>query len=791
LTGFGGGDKIVSSNNASLTERKPGDFLRRTNTGASKLTTSSSFEQVLGRFNDALPVIGVSYELEQVCYTIDGYKFNDLNGNGVRDGGEPGVESWMITAQSSEGTFVAVTDENGYYRIEGLPAAVWQVREAYQLGWVQSAPAGEGFYNVALNSQVRSARLDFGNWKFAQISGVKYHDIDGSGSRGSGEPGVEGVRIELRDLGGQVITYTYTDGTGTYGFAQVPPGHYAVSEDGNTSTRQSQPSPQEGGFYYIVATSNGSYPGRDFGNYDPVSISGTVTRVQKVTGDQTVRDVSGLKVQLVRTGPTGEPDPQKVASDAMVLDVDGDGNFGVGGLQPGDWQAQLLLPEFWSAASDNPVEIFVASGNEAEIGFDVIFDVLAAPELRLSSITGSVYRNTTADHLYDKSTDVLVAGQTVLLNGRSARGGTIERSTTTGNDGVYRFTELPAGEYVVSVSAVSDTLRRGWPNADTHRVMLGEDEHVGSSFADHASANPPMAVDADLPWKFSTGSAYANLSTRLDDNGDGRADRRNFFSGPAQLARTSAPGEQPMRVAHARLSMAGTDSLGRTILANSPGGGSVGVVIPSAPALGMWTQGLDLTFVLEGTPWYGPTAVRGSTVPDISATAGISEWLSLHTAAEFVAQAGNAPVVRDPFGRPMTSVLSASYVLTPGPDFGLTPKRFDASDDDGGTGSGGGGIGTNDPGDRADVPRDFALGSAYPNPFNPSTVVPFELASAGPVQLAVYDVMGRRVSTLVNGAMSAGRHSLAWDASGLPSGVYMLRLTAGGKVMTGKVTLLK
>jgi hypothetical protein len=371
---------------------------------------------------------------------------------------------------------------------------------------------------------------------------------------------------------------------------------------------------------------------------------------------------------------------------------------------------------------------------------------------------------------------------------------------------MYSFRDLPAGNYVVSLPGTADSLKVGWPWSDTHRIVLGEGEHVGSSFAAHASANPTAPVDADLPWKFSAAGTYGNLWMRIDDDGDGSADRRNFFSGPASLARTSIPGAWPMVVAHTDLRMAGTDSLGRTIRANSPAGGSLATVAPSLAASpssppGMWHQGLDLTFDLEGGLWYGPTASSLSNEPAIVASAGISAWLSMHTAAEFVAAAGTAPVIRDPAGNPVATVLSASYVLTPGPDFGLTPKRFDAmddgdsdgdgDDDGGGTGSGDGGIGTSDPNDRADVPVDFALGSAYPNPFNPGTVVPFELASAGPVRLAVYDVTGRQVALLANTTMAAGRHSVAWDASGLPSGVYVIQLRAGGKQFVSKATLLK
>jgi hypothetical protein len=791
-TGSGDPNKITAD---EPLQRKPGDNLRPFD-GAAKLANGNSFDQILFRYDEALNVASSEHEMQSVCYFIEGYKFNDLNGNGVRDLGEPGVQSWMIVAQSSEGVYTAVTDENGYYRMEGLPQAVWQVRESYQLGWIQSAPGGEGFYNVQLGSQVRSARLDFGNWKPSSISGTKYTDTDGSGRRDSGEPAVEGVRIELRDLTGAVVQHTHTDADGHYEFTGVAPGHYAVFEDGNTSTRQSQPGPQEGGFHYVVTKSGDNYPYRDFGNYTPVDIAGKVIEVQGKLAehDPTVRDARQLMVQLLRMGPNASDEPSKVASEAIVLEIDEYGSFGIDNLQPGDWQVSVLLAEYWNAASENPVDVFVPSGGSASVGFEVVFDRLAAPEVTTSSITGSVFRNTTADHLYNKATDVMVTGQSVRLLGASDRGAVVERTVTTGNDGSFRFEDLPAGEYVVSLSSVADTLRQGWPWAHGHRVILGEDEHVGATFAAQESSNPPMIVDADLPWKFDAAAAYANLATRIDDNGDGRADRRNFFSGPAVLARTSVRGVSPMAISHTVLQMAGTDSLGRTILANSPAGGSVATISPSAPTDGHWRQGLDLVFDLEGTAWYGPTATNASNVPAVVVHADVTHWLSLYKAAEFVAAAGNAPVIRDPMGTAVATVLSASYVLTPGVDFGLTPTRFDADDDgddDGGTGSGGGSIGTNDGEDRADVPRDFALGSAYPNPFNPSTVVPFELAAAGQVRLAVYDVTGRQVAVLVNTTMSAGRHSVAWDAAGLPSGVYMVRLTAGGKVMTGKATLLK
>ncbi len=65
------------------------------------------------------------------------------------------------------------------------------------------------------------------------------------------------------------------------------------------------------------------------------------------------------------------------------------------------------------------------------------------------------------------------------------------------------------------------------------------------------------------------------------------------------------------------------------------------------------------------------------------------------------------------------------------------------------------------------------------------------MPEASHVQLLVYDVMGREVATLVEGALSAGRHDVTWQAGNLPSGVYFYRLTAGDFSQTKRMTLLK
>ena len=88
-------------------------------------------------------------------------------------------------------------------------------------------------------------------------------------------------------------------------------------------------------------------------------------------------------------------------------------------------------------------------------------------------------------------------------------------------------------------------------------------------------------------------------------------------------------------------------------------------------------------------------------------------------------------------------------------------------------------------------PSRYALDPAYPNPFNPATVVTYHLAASGPVALRVYDALGRHVATLFEGTQAAGTHTLSFDAAGLPSGHYLVRLEAPDHQQTRLVTLLK
>ena len=89
------------------------------------------------------------------------------------------------------------------------------------------------------------------------------------------------------------------------------------------------------------------------------------------------------------------------------------------------------------------------------------------------------------------------------------------------------------------------------------------------------------------------------------------------------------------------------------------------------------------------------------------------------------------------------------------------------------------------------TPDRFALSQNYPNPFNPTTQISFALPKSGMTTLKVYDLLGRHVTTLVNGVMPAGNHTASFDAAKLASGLYLYRLESGSFSSTRKTILLK
>ena len=89
------------------------------------------------------------------------------------------------------------------------------------------------------------------------------------------------------------------------------------------------------------------------------------------------------------------------------------------------------------------------------------------------------------------------------------------------------------------------------------------------------------------------------------------------------------------------------------------------------------------------------------------------------------------------------------------------------------------------------IPHSVHLNENYPNPFNPQTTISYNLFDKIKVNLSIYDLSGRIIETLVDERQSPGNFSIAWDASELPSGIYIARLNTENQSLTKKMILMK
>jgi hypothetical protein len=245
---------------------------------------------------------------------ISGTKYNDLDADGVKDAGEPGLANWQIRIwfdDDKDGKFdgnetlieTAVTGAGGNWSAELNQIGTYFIEEVNQVGWTQSGPT-PSYYTVEVSYDsdkdnnagtfdpglVADAGnddtddLDFLNYENAKLSGYKYEDDNGDGDRDAGEDGLAGWVITLygdTDGDGQyddVLKTATTNASGYYEFTDLKPGDYKTEEtlkDGWVQTDSSDPE--------TLTSGENDSNGNDFGNFKLFSISGT--KYNDVEGD--------------------------------------------------------------------------------------------------------------------------------------------------------------------------------------------------------------------------------------------------------------------------------------------------------------------------------------------------------------------------------------------------------------------------------------------------------------------------------------------------------------------------
>jgi hypothetical protein len=283
-------------------------------------------------------VTGLLFGNQAIGGSISGIKFNDLNGNGVRDAGEAGVSGVTIQVRNSAGALsgTAQTDASGNFTVSGLQAGTYKVSEVLTSGFAQTTPGGDGTITVTLVSGQAFTGALFGNQvATASISGSKFNDANGNGVRDAGEAGVAGITINLAGPNGLTRTTT-SDASGNFSFSSLPAGAFILSEvvpAGSTQT-----TPGGAGTIAVTLAAGQTASGFLFGNRaaaGTASIAGTKFLDINANGivDGLDRPFQGITITL------------KDSSGNTQTTVSGtDGTFKFSNLAPGTYTLSEVIP---------------------------------------------------------------------------------------------------------------------------------------------------------------------------------------------------------------------------------------------------------------------------------------------------------------------------------------------------------------------------------------------------------------------------------------------------------------
>jgi uncharacterized repeat protein (TIGR01451 family) len=207
----------------------------------------------------------VNFDVAPQLGTLQLIKFEDTNGNGVRDGGEPGVPGWSFRLTNpSGGTSDATTGPDGTVTVTGVPAGTWQVAEILKEGWQPTtAPAG----TIAVPAGGLGS-FTAGNVRPAPLSGTVWIDVNGNGVINPGEIGRGGVTLTLTGVtgtGGSVNSTTISGQDGTYQFPDLLPGTYTVTMTTPEGLTATTPVTRAG----RIITSGVGNPNNNFGLRSP------------------------------------------------------------------------------------------------------------------------------------------------------------------------------------------------------------------------------------------------------------------------------------------------------------------------------------------------------------------------------------------------------------------------------------------------------------------------------------------------------------------------------------------
>jgi serine-aspartate repeat-containing protein C/D/E len=401
--------------------------------------------------------------------SISGVKFNDANGNGLRDTGEAGVSGVTIQLRNSIGFISSTTtDTSGNFSFTGLSAGPYILSEVVPAGSVQTLPGGGAGINITLTPGQNATGFLFGNQVVvvapASISGVKFNDANGNGLRDTGEAGVSGVTIQLRNSAGQLSTAT-TDASGNFSFTNLPAGAYVLSEVVPAGSVQTLPG-GGAGINIDKLTPGQNATGFLFGNHVAAgaSISGVKFNDANANGVRDTGELGLAGVSIKLKTPSGQ---------TLLTTTDSTGAFSFTGLAAGAYVLSEIIPAGYVQTAPPAPGWFIVTLAAGQNATGFLFGNYDPPSLLIS---GTTYLDLNTNGILD-GIDRPQEGIVFVLT--DANGVTLQ--TTSEADGTFSFSNLSPGNYVLSEILPANFFQTfpGTPtNPGTYKITLAPEQQA-------------------------------------------------------------------------------------------------------------------------------------------------------------------------------------------------------------------------------------------------------------------------------------------------------------------------
>ena len=671
--------------------------------------------------------------------SISGTKWNDKNGNGVKDSTEPGIANWkfFLTNGTSDSAF---TDSNGIFKFNNLVAGHYFLNEQQIHGWFKSFPSVIN-YEIELGNKTDTSGFDFGNFQLATISGRIIEDNNQNGVLDSTEhSGIAGIKLLLSEAGTSTVTDTVVSNpNGFYEFVGLHEGSYVVAPFIDDTWDNTFP---PNGEYEIALIAGQHSIGNNFGLFGFGSITGIVFEDVNANGirESDEPPLQNWKIFLNET-------------DTVVSSVGGEYYFNH--LNAGEYTVTIEHPVPWhhSVPDSGNYEIDIVSRRYIE---GKIFG-----NYLNGSIGGLSWNDKNGNGVFD-STEIPIGNWMIKLSGPHSD------STVTASDiGLYIFENIKPGLYVVSEIRQSGWVQTFPTGNGTHSFLLKSGAEITQKNFGNAETGRIVGYNFE------------------DMNGDGI--RNNDDHGIYQWI---------IRLSGNATRTALTDSSGKFEFKNI----GPGVYVVSEQQQDGWMQTVPLnpnvySLTLAGGETdsgrnfgnYKFGMISGKNFDDMNANgvqdsneAGLADWKikisgmksdSIFTDAEgnFLFQGLRAGAYI------LSEVLLPEWVQTFPPAPGTHSLEMQSGKNISKN------FGNRHPSGitiTPGLPQGFALYQNYPNPFNPVTTVPFDVPRESQVSLAIYNILGQEIAVVLNKNFQAGKYNVSIDANQMKRGIYFYRLTA-------------